>query len=247
MSVVQRVESFKRWVGGMALRTNRDASHGLVHFERVRLTALELANLSSSDGDALSEEESLVLQLAALSHDVLDHKYLKKDDDKAKADLEQEMRLALANSSGLTPKQVDDVCLISDNISLSKELSGLLEEGLLLERSLLRLRDCVSDADKLDALGACGIRRMAEYQLHRLMEDGLPLDMLTVELLQEMANAHLLHRVGYLRTPEAKMRGQGLLTETRAIIQSEEALRHIIAKVQYERGLQEDASRHRIS
>jgi hypothetical protein len=106
----------------------------------VRLTALELANLSSSDGDALSEEESLVLQLAALSHDVLDHKYLKKDDDKAKADLEQEMRLALANSSGLTPKQVDDVCLISDNISLSKELSGLLEEGLLLERSLLRLR-----------------------------------------------------------------------------------------------------------
>ena len=232
MNVAQRVERFKPWVEGIMLRTNRDASHGMDHFERVRRGALELADRTSIS-DPLNDEESLVLQLSALCHDVLDHKYLKKDDIDAKDGLEQEMRRALVDYSGLTPMQVDDVCLISDNVSLSKELAGLLEEERLMERRLLHLRNYVSDADKLDALGVCGIKRLAEYQMHRLLEEGLPLEKLSTEYVKDMAQTHLLHRVQYLRTPQAVMRGQGLLTETRVIIQSEAALRHIIAKVVY--------------
>jgi hypothetical protein len=103
-----------------------------------------------------------------------------------------------------------------------------------MERRLLHLRNYVSDADKLDALGACGIKRLAEYQMHRFMEDGLPLERLSTDYLKDVAQTHLLHRAQYLRTPQAMMRGQGLLTETHVVIQSEAALKHIIAKVMYE-------------
>jgi len=240
MNVALRVERFKAWLDAAMRQMNRDASHGMHHFERVRRGALELAAETSKQAQP-NPEESLVLQLAALCHDVLDHKYLKDGEGRGgltEAALKQEMCAALRDLSELTQAQVDDVCLISDNVSLSKELAGLLDEERLAERRLLELRNYVSDADKLDALGVGGIKRLAQYQAHRLLEDDKPLDGLSSEFLKDMVQKHLLHRVRYLRTPAARLRGSALETETLCLIASQDALSRIIEKVVYEQSLQ---------
>lgn len=233
--VTERVDRFKPWVEAVMQEMHRDASHGMNHFERVRQGALELAEKTRCE--ALSADESLLLQLAALCHDILDHKYLDNNDVFEKRSLESEMRRALAELSGLSPTQVADVCLISENVSLSKELAGRMDEDQLMERSLLHLRNYVSDADKLDALGIGGVKRLAQYQMHRFHEEGVSVEKLSSEYLKVVAEAHLLHRAEYLRTPEAMMRGRSLLTETKVIIQSPEALKSIIEKVRHEQSL----------
>ena len=224
-----KVLNFKLWLKDVMEVHKRDPSHGMEHFERVRVSALEIAAKTNPP----SEEESLVLQLAALCHDVLDHKYMRKTDDgkgnlPSEEDLKAAMKDALASVAGLTPRQVDDVCLVSDNVSLSKELAGLLQEDLLMERRLLHLRDYVSDADKLDALGMGGLKRLAQYQARLLQDSETSVHRLSSAFLRGIAQRHLLHRVDYLRTEAAAFEGRRLLRETSCIMASDAALERII-------------------
>mmetsp|Transcript_89352 Transcript_89352/g.161238 ORF Transcript_89352/g.161238 Transcript_89352/m.161238 type:complete len:114 (+) Transcript_89352:1-342(+) len=53
--------------------------------------------------------------------------------------------------------------MIIDNISFSKEKREGLDLQGLEKRGLLLLRDIVSDADKIDALGDEGLERCFEY------------------------------------------------------------------------------------
>jgi len=232
-SVEIRVQNFKVWLKEVMEVQERDSSHGMAHFERVRRRAIEIAGKTGP----LSTEESLILQLAALCHDVLDHKYMAKiakmqeggsGDMTSKEDLKTTMKEALKSLSRLSPRQVEDVCLISDNISLSKELAGLLEEDILMERRLTHLRDYVSDADKLDALGVGGLKRLAQYQARILQDSGSSLHHLSSSFLREMAQKHLLHRINYLRTQDAIVEGGRLLRETTCIMASDAALERII-------------------
>jgi HD superfamily phosphodiesterase len=223
-----RVQNFKRWLTITMEAQKRDISHGMDHFERVRVGALEIADKTLPP----DEEESLILQLAALCHDVLDHKYVRKTMDNrdvvSEEQLKRDMKDALSSLSGLSPKQVEDVCLVSENVSLSKELAGLLQEDLLMERRLSHLRDFVSDADKLDALGVGGLKRLAQYQAHLLKESGVPMHRLSGTFLRGVAERHLLHRVRYIRTEAAAKEGRRLLRETTCILDSDHALETII-------------------
>jgi HD superfamily phosphodiesterase len=230
-SIDVKVQNFKQWLKDVMEVQKRDSSHGMEHFERVRVGALDIAVKTSPP----NEEESLLLQLAALCHDVLDHKYMTKIEDgrgegsvAPKEELKTAMKEALRSLAGLSPRQVDDVCLVSDNVSLSKELEGLLEEDLLMERRLSHLRDYVSDADKLDALGMGGIRRLAQYQARLLQDSGASMHRLSSEFLRGIAQRHLLHRVNYLRTKAAAVEGGRLLRETTCIMASDAALERII-------------------
>lgn len=218
-----KIAKYSTWLARAMHAQGRDESHGMAHFERVRVAALDLARRGNFD---LSEHELLLLQLAALSHDVLDHKYFAPtalgQHEKA------EMRLAMvASLRGLPlgPEVVEDVCLISDNISLSKELEGRLQHAELADRGLSLLRDLVSDADKLDALGVGGLLRLAQFQAAHLNKEGKCVStFLTASLLKEKASELLLHRQHYLRTGAAQHRGQQLLRETVCILASEAAL-----------------------
>ena len=235
--VAVRVQNFSQWLQKVMDAKKRDDSHGMAHFERVRKGALQIAVQTQPP----NEEESLILQLAALCHDVLDHKYLVKEDNEgptSKDDLKASMEEALRSLSGLSSQQVVDVCLISDNISLSKELAGLLEEDALMERRLLHLRNYVSDADKLDALGIGGLKRLAQYQTHLIKNaGGSGTHHLSSEFLREVAQQHLLHRVQYLRTPLAISEGKRLLRETTCIMASDAALDNIIETVRFQERL----------
>jgi HD superfamily phosphodiesterase len=90
---------------------------------------------------------------SSLLHDVADHKYI--TDINAKL---QEVKQFLQQ---VTTKENTDIIMdIIDNISFSKEKNGTLKD---LGKYQI-LRDIVSDADKLEALGERGILRCYAYQ-----------------------------------------------------------------------------------
>jgi len=173
--ISKTIRRFSQWLRREMKEQGRDQSHGMEHFERVREGALCLA---AAEAKELSPQESLLLQLAALCHDVLDHKYFYGENSQQDMlRVENDMKRSLRDLAGLSPSQVMDVCLISDNISLSKEIEGRMEKEKLKGRNLCELRDLVSDADKLDALGICGLKRLAQHQVHLAFAKGGDLDL----------------------------------------------------------------------
>lgn len=97
-----------------------------------------------------------VLISAALLHDVFDHKY--SNQEEAENGM-TEIRNFLKNEN-FHEKEIDAVIKICENVSYSKEKKGKLEK---LDHPVKLLRDIVSDADKLDAIGLSGIERCRMY------------------------------------------------------------------------------------
>ena len=215
-----KVQSFSAWLSGVMEATGRDRSHGMEHFERVRQLSLKIAEEELD----LTSDESLVLQLAALCHDVLDHKYVTSQ--KLYGELKTELLEALRNVACLQDHQAEEVLLISENISLSKEKRRELQLQQLTERGLLSFRDVVSDADKVDALGRQGIVRLAQYQLAL---NGVAC--LTPAYLRDLANKHLLERFFYLRTDAGVRMAMPAYLELEAIVASEDLLLEVIHEV----------------
>nr|GAT48717.1 predicted protein [Mycena chlorophos] len=142
-----------------------DPSHDAYHVQRVRKTALSIAATVADSGNG-QKPDMLVVELAALLHDVLDKKYVTPEQaadpyafflpffESVKAnhglDLISDGRAAL-------------VAKIVDNVSWSTE-KRLRQEGKWSEwhESCVELH-CVQDADRLDAIGAFGVLRCAAY------------------------------------------------------------------------------------
>lgn len=228
-----QIASFVAWLRGYMEDVGRDGSHGMEHFERVRLTAVALYE-ESKTGPA-DPEEVLILELAALCHDVLDHKYIgsPKELKAARAYLMG----ALDDVAQLTPQQRNRVLLVADNISLSKEKARQLQTEELRREGLVLVRDCVSDADKLDALGLQGLRRLAQYQLCRNGSSSL-----TPEYLRDVALKHLLPRVLYLRTEAGNKRGKPALEELEAALSDDASLWAVIREAAILEGLRAPAA-----
>ncbi|AEA45943.1 HD domain-containing protein [Fluviicola taffensis] len=118
------------------------ADHDWYHIERV----LKLAEyIQSKEGGDL-----LVIQLAALLHDISDHKLnggIKNDCGR----VSREMLTRLKADE----KLIGQVCEIVDNVSFKgagvEDVTGSIE------------LDIVRDADRLDAIGAIGIARAFHY------------------------------------------------------------------------------------
>ncbi|KAH7926096.1 hypothetical protein BV22DRAFT_1111928 [Leucogyrophana mollusca] len=138
-----------------------DPSHDAFHVERVRKTALSLARSAGPE-----KPDLLVVELAALLHDVLDKKYV-SDADAADPyayflplfeKLSSEHGLNLINDG-----RARQIVKIVENVSWTTE-KRLREAGQWQEwhDRCVELH-CVQDADRLDAIGAFGIMRCAAY------------------------------------------------------------------------------------
>jgi len=138
-----------------------DPSHDLFHVQRVRKTALSLArSLPHKNPDLL------VVDLAALLHDVLDKKYV------SAAEAADPFTYFLPFFRSLIKDYALDlisdgraalIVKIVDNVSWTTE-KELRETGKLEEwHSTCMELHCVQDADRLDAIGAFGIMRCAAY------------------------------------------------------------------------------------
>ncbi|EIW83994.1 hypothetical protein CONPUDRAFT_163243 [Coniophora puteana RWD-64-598 SS2] len=140
-----------------------DPSHDAYHVERVRKTALNLAH-SLPNG---AQPDLLVIEIAALLHDVLDKKYVTP----AEAADPYAFFLPFFRSIAEQPAGVDLVAdgrarLIAnviENVSWTTE-KKLRAEGRWTEwHETCRELHCVQDADRLDAIGAFGIMRCAAF------------------------------------------------------------------------------------
>ncbi|TFK27533.1 hypothetical protein FA15DRAFT_666373 [Coprinopsis marcescibilis] len=140
-----------------------DPSHDKYHVYRVHKTALLLANSLTKKVDFL------VVELAALLHDVLDKKYVSAEEAANPYEyfLPFFQRIATAHDVDLiSDGRGKLIAQVIDNVSWSTE-KRLRQQGLWTEwhDTCLELH-CVQDADRLDAIGAFGILRCAAYASH---------------------------------------------------------------------------------
>ena len=134
--VLRRTEA---WVRG---EMHAEGSHDWWHVDRVRRMALRLAREEGAD--------AYVTELAALLHDVADHKY-HGGDETAGA---RAARTWLAEA-GADAETVDHVCAI---------IAGLSYKGAGVATPMETPEGrVVQDADRLDAIGAVGIARAFAY------------------------------------------------------------------------------------
>ena len=143
-----------------------DGSHDFSHIDRVRRLALSLAADEGVD-DASALE---VIELAALLHDIRDHKYATAGTESA-SDVARDWLTAHNYPADRTKR----VCAVLDHIGFKAELQrreknnnstvtaggGEAGEADMAELPL----ECrlVSDADRLDAMGAIGIARCFSF------------------------------------------------------------------------------------
>jgi len=200
----------------------RDPSHGEEHMWRVCCNAYHIAKDFEARGLPLSssfapETALRIVALAAMVHDTIDHKY---PGEVTHSQLEEELACILmtrtsvkdsannnnnnndsnADCDGHVKKDVAAIMTIIDNISYSKEK----REGYPhhLGGALGTMRDVVSDADKIEAIGRVGIERCIEYTRHAHPEYD------SKEMAREVL-AHveekLLNLYGsYIRTPKGR-------------------------------------------
>jgi uncharacterized protein len=122
-----------------------DPGHDWSHVNRVRNLALYIAKKEKAD--------LFIVELAALLHDVADHKFYGGD-----ADIGPKTARKWLNNLKLDRKTVDLICDIIGEVSFKG--AGVKYNMKSIEGK------SVQDADKLDALGAIGIARTFSYGGH---------------------------------------------------------------------------------
>lgn len=152
----------------------RGASHGVGHALTVRNLALGLWRSGLDDefkptvaraaADGLDAER--VLELAALLHDVCDHKYVDAATEAGRAALARRDAFLAAHAP---PADAAAALAIVAEVSYSREnkaaAAGKTPSWKDLDEPVKTLRHVVSDADKIDAIGSGGLRRCVEYRL----------------------------------------------------------------------------------
>lgn len=122
--------------------SNEKSGHDFFHSQRVAKIAKKIAVKESAN-------QELVVAAGYL-HDVIDDK-VALDSVAEKKAIEQ-----LLHSLGWNKEKINELFMIIENISFSKEL----ESG---KKTLTLEGEIVQDADRIDALGAIGIMRTAYY------------------------------------------------------------------------------------
>lgn len=128
------------------LMAQDDTGHGFEHIKRVYDLTMDLCRAENANTE--------IAGLAALLHDVDDYKLFGQE---AADNLTNARRIMQKN--GVEVLVQEKVCVIIAHMGYSKALQGI--RPTTLEGKI------VSDADMLDAIGACGIVRCLTYALAR--------------------------------------------------------------------------------
>lgn len=127
-----------------------DESHNDEHMLQVVKNSFNILNFDAtiqSKCENHPEIARLVL-ISAWLHDVRDHKYPES--------ISEEEFTAYLNRIAQTEEEATHIQQVIDNISFSKENKGLRKQ---LEEPYQTVLEIVGDADRLEAIGAIGIKR----------------------------------------------------------------------------------------
>ncbi|QRV90257.1 HD domain-containing protein [Ceratobasidium sp. AG-Ba] len=180
-----------------------DPSHDALHVNRVRKTALALARSQNPQPDLL------VVELAALLHDVLDKKYVSAAEAAAPYAVFRPFFESVASHVNLlSDGRAQLIVRIIENVSWTTEKKLRAENRLEQWHDSCIELHCVQDADRLDAIGAFGILRCAAYSA----SVNRPLHVPSGDLREESSaighfHDKLLHIQDRLKTPQGKVLG----------------------------------------
>lgn len=118
---------------------NNSGGHDTAHSLRVYKNALKISEIESGCNHT-------VVSLAAILHDVDDHKLFDHENN--------ENARAFLNANGISDELTDEICRVINSVSFSKNRG---KKPQTIEGEI------VQDADRLDALGAIGIARTFAY------------------------------------------------------------------------------------
>lgn len=178
----------------------RDESHGHEHMRRVAENAAIIAIETYGNYTVLLDAVAPVAWL----HDVRDHKY---DHDGL---LSKHLDEFLAVNFPETATQIGR-CI--DAISYSKEARAIkagaaLDYDAILGAFWSKVRNIVSDADKLEAIGHEGLERCREYTLS--IKPHLTPAQLNAEVRKHAEEKLLLLKDHFIRTPHGKKMAEPL-------------------------------------
>lgn len=122
-----------------------DPGHDWSHVNRVRNVALYLGKREKAD--------LFIIELAAILHDVADHKFYGGDDKIGSSTATEWL-----NKLHVDKKTIEHICHIIDEVSFKG--AGVKYKMKTIEGKV------VQDADKLDAIGAIGVARTFSYGGH---------------------------------------------------------------------------------
>lgn len=140
-SLIAQTESFVR----SSMPGDR-GSHDWEHIRRVRDLSLKIAENEAAD--------LFVVEMAALLHDIADHKFTGGDTDAGPKKAAEFMK-----KIGLEKDQIEHVVGIINDVSFKG--AGVISSPSSVEGQI------VQDADRLDAMGAIGIARAFSYGGYR--------------------------------------------------------------------------------
>lgn len=190
----------------------RDESHGHSHMKKVAENALKIIEADYKD----FENYDIILRdtiIVSWLHDVADHKY---DVD---GRLYQNLLKFLKDESVTDSPEL--IMNIIDRISYSKEAKAIrmnqpLDWDKVLGPHGIIVRNIVSDADKLEAIGRIGVERCIEYTREHHKEKfnvDIPHDELVKNVIDH-ANEKLLRlKDHFIRTNEGKRMAEPLHNE----------------------------------
>ncbi len=175
----------------------RDESHDFEHHVKVNKHTTQIAKWyihTHPDQPMIKKYGSNYIKLLASAiaylHDVPDHKYYENPDE-----IYNSIRYMLQRS--MFSEHTEIIIDIINNISYSKEKKGLLKD--LGDWNFLR--DIVSDADKIEALGWIGLVRCYEYTKFKnpeMDEDNI------FKNMRDHCEDKLNHLIDYIRTDKGK-------------------------------------------
>lgn len=185
--------------------SNRDESHGWEHMQKVFQNAKQI--MDNMDEAVITEDIRELVYVCSWLHDVNDHKY----DD---GTLTKQIRKFLTSIYGARPIYKQLILDIISRVSFSKEIKSQRRGWeVILGTDGLIVRNIVSDADKLEAIGKIGMERCIGFTKEKYLKDhgtDIPYDIL-VKMVREHADEKLLKLAhGYILTEPGKQMAEPL-------------------------------------
>lgn len=161
--------------------SDNDGSHDIHHVKRVQANALKLLKMEQTAG-RMSHVKADTVSIGALLHDMKDHKY---------SQVHQDISL-----DPMEPQEAKKALTVMNKTGWSKEQAQTTKGEKVIRFPEL---DLVSDADRLDAMGAVGIARTFMFGGAR----GL-----TIPQVVYHYHEKLQYLQSSLRTPSARQLGK---------------------------------------
>ncbi len=191
--------------------TIRDASHGYNHMRRVAVKTLEILDQLNITDDNIYDMSIVVAWL----HDVNDHKYCKYEDNSWNVDrILGNIYFSNKEKKNLAKNIIDRISYSKENrFRINKEKTDWEE---VLGKDGCLVRDIVSDADKLDALGKQGLERCIEYTKYSYKLETnkeIPLELLVKNVEDHSKEKLLRLKDEFIRTVPGKKMAEDLHKE----------------------------------